>query len=95
MNKRAAAYLAQHSVTRHINGVPERVLLLDKLQGFLDLLGPTDVPPGYQNITRLYHAQATWVTALQELVAHDHQPMEGTPAKRNGSTDQETTHEHE
>src|SRR5258705_3007143 len=91
MNKRAAAYLAQHSVTRHINGVPEVVLPLEKLQGFLDLLGPNDVPPEYQYIQKLYNAQATWVTAIQEQVAHYHQPMEGTPAKRNRRTDQETT----
>jgi len=95
MNKRAAAYLAQHSVTRRINGVPEVVLPLNKLQGFLDLLGPNDVPPEYHYIQKLYRAQATWVTAIQEQVAQYHHRTEGMPAKQNRRTDQNTTHEDE
>ena len=66
MNKRAATYLAQHSVKLVINGVPELCLPLDKLQGFLDLLNPGDVPPEY--IQRLYEMQATAVKRIEAQV---------------------------
>jgi hypothetical protein len=75
MNEHARAYLAQHGVTKIVNGSPERMLPLDKLQGFLDLLGPGDVAPGYEHIQQLYEAQASIVRTIQEQVTlHDHQP---------------------
>lgn len=69
MNTRAAAYLATYSVTRMIAGIPEVVLPLDKLQGFLDLVEPGDVP-SYQHVQRLYHAQASPVHTIQQQLAH-------------------------
>lgn len=68
MNDHAAAYLAKHAVIKLIGGVPECMLPLDKLQGFLDLLGPGDVPPG--TLQRLYAMQATAVQTVQAHVAH-------------------------
>jgi len=88
MNKRAAAYLAQHSVTKLIDGIPELVLPLDKLQGFLDLLGPSDVP-SYHHVQRLYHAQATAVESIQEHIAqHDLK----TKAARKTTAEQDPSH---
>jgi hypothetical protein len=78
MNERARAYLAKHAELKLIDGVSELTLSLDKLQGFLDLLGPSDLlansPQGrfYEKLQRLYTAQATWVHTIQDKVAqHD------------------------
>jgi hypothetical protein len=68
VNKRATAYLAQHGVIKLINGSPEWMLPLDKLQGFLDLLNSDDIVPG-NDIQRLYYAQAQAVRSVQEQVA--------------------------
>ncbi len=43
MNERARAYLAKHVELKLIDGVSELTLSLDKLQGFPDLLGPSDL----------------------------------------------------
>lgn len=67
MNERAAAYLAKHSVIKLVNGAPEMVIPLERLQGFLDLLGPADVPP--EKLQKLYALQATAVQSVQAQVA--------------------------
>jgi len=67
MNARAAAYLTKHSILIGINGVEELFLPLDKVQGFLDLLTPSDVPPEY--LQRLYAAQATMVAIITAQAA--------------------------
>jgi hypothetical protein len=88
MNRRAAAYLAEHSVTQLIDGIPELMLPLDKLQGFLDLLGASDIP-SYHHLQRLYHAQATAVESIQEHIAqHDLK----TKGARKTMSDQDASH---
>jgi hypothetical protein len=73
MNERAVAYLVRHGVTKVVDGVPEWMLPLDKLQGFLDLLGPDDVAPGYEHIQQLYRAQAGAVRMVEEQITQrDH-----------------------
>ena len=67
MNDRAAAYLAKHGVRVELNGSVELMLPLDKLQGFLDLLGPNDVPP--EKLQTLYRWQAQAVSMIQAQVA--------------------------
>ena len=69
MKARAAAYVAQHAVMIPVDGVAQLMLPLDKLQGFLDLLLPSDVPPEY--VQRLYAMQATAVQTIQSAFA-DH-----------------------
>jgi hypothetical protein len=88
MNKRAAAYLAEHSVTKLIDGIPELMLPLDKLQGFLDLLGPSDVP-SYHYVQRLYRAQATAVESIKEQIAQHDLKMK---AVRKTVTDENPSH---
>jgi hypothetical protein len=76
MNERARAYLAKHAELKLIDGVSELTLSLDKLQGFLDLLVPSDLradgPRGkyHETLQRLYTAQATWVHTIQDKIAH-------------------------
>ncbi|MFL5801723.1 MAG: hypothetical protein ACJ8CR_08260 [Roseiflexaceae bacterium] len=67
MNDRAAAYLAKHGVMVELNGTVELMLPLDKLQGFLDLLQPSDVPP--EKLQTLYRWQAEAMSAIQAQVA--------------------------
>jgi hypothetical protein len=93
MNERAVAYLAQHGVTKIVDGVPEWMLPLDKLQDFLDLLSPDDVAPGYEHIQQLYRAQAGAVRTLQEQVTQADYPTLATlnslqwPPAQNGMDD--------
>ena len=63
MNERARAYLLKQSVLLHSNGVPERVLPLDKVQGFLDLIQPSDVPS--DKLQKLYAYQAELLEAIR------------------------------
>lgn len=42
------------------------MLLLDKLEDFLDLLSPDNVALGYERIQQLYRVQAGAVSMLQE-----------------------------
>lgn len=64
MNPKAIAYLQAHAVWIDLgNGQSEFSLPLDKVQGFLDLLQPGDVPP--EKLQRLYHMQATLVREVQ------------------------------
>jgi len=74
MNERAAAYLRQHRVMLEINGRSELMLPLDKLQGFLDLLTPFDVPP--DKIQALYAYQAEAVQRIRDAVAQHDRAME-------------------
>jgi hypothetical protein len=67
VNKRAEAYLAKYGVFQIINDVPELMIPLERLQGFLDLLGPADVPP--ENLQKLYAFQATAVQIVQAQLA--------------------------
>lgn len=68
MNTEARAYLAQHGIWVQMDdGTQEFSLPLDKLQGFLDLLHPGDVPP--EQVQHLYQMQA-------DLVKHIHQHFE-------------------
>jgi hypothetical protein len=63
MNARAEDYLRRHAAMITIDGREELSLPLDKVQGFLDLLSPADVPP--EKLQTLYAAQATLVRAVQ------------------------------
>ena len=74
MNDRAAAYLTQHGVWVKANESEELMVSLEKLQGFLDLLQPGDVPP--EMLQKLYHYQAQ---AVQEIKKQLIQP--GTDSK--------------
>ena len=67
MNDRAAAYLAKQGVRVELNESVELMLPLDKLQGFLDLLGPNDVPA--EKLQTLYRWQAQAVSTIQAQVA--------------------------
>ena len=64
MNKKAAAYIARYGVDFAINGRIERMLPLNRLQGFFDLIQPGDVPP--DKLQRLYEAQATGVAQIRK-----------------------------
>ena len=69
MNDRALAYLVKHGVLLEIDGVSELVLPLEKVQGFLDLIQPSDVPP--DKLQKLYAYQAELVKTVRE---HFQQP---------------------
>jgi len=71
MNERACAYLLQHAVLLDFDGVPELSLPLDKIQGFLDLIQPSDVPP--DKLQTLYAMQAELVkTVRAQFKQRDH-----------------------
>jgi len=67
MNDRARAYVLQHAVLLEIDGVPELSLPLDKIQGFLDLIQPSDVPP--DKLQTLYAMQAELVETIRAQFA--------------------------
>jgi hypothetical protein len=69
MNDQATAYLAQHGIWVKANGSEELMVPLEKLQGFLDLLQPGDVPP--EMLQKLYQYQAQ---AVQEIKKQLTQP---------------------
>jgi hypothetical protein len=72
MNQRAMTYLFHHGVVKFINGHPDWMLPFEKLQGFLDLLGPADIAPGCDHLQQLYQAQAEAVHSIQaQIVQHN------------------------
>lgn len=69
MSVKAVAYLERHGVWLEMDGVHEVVLPLDKLQAFLDLITPLDVPPNRAQV--LYLLQAKLVDRLRaQLPSH-------------------------
>jgi uncharacterized protein YsxB (DUF464 family) len=76
MNPKLLAYLELHGKVLDINGVPELVLSADKMQGFLDLIQPSDVPP--DKLQLLYAMQETLVQKLRSL-AEGSEPRKNTP----------------
>ena len=84
MNERAVAYMLRYGKLLPLNGHEELMLPLDRVQGFLDLLTPGDVPP--ENIQKLYRWQAEAVPALRtQLEPWKSQPA--TPSEQKNATD--------
>ena len=64
MNDKATAYVLQHGCFLEINGRQELMLPLDRIQGFLDLIKPGDIPP--EKVQTLYAMQATLVETIRD-----------------------------
>lgn len=78
INAKAIAYLLEHSKTFAIDGQAERMLSLERIRGFLDLLQPGDVPP--EKLQRLYAMQARFVAeARMQLRAVGWLPEDAPP----------------
>jgi hypothetical protein len=56
-------YLREHGVMLNTDGSTELALPLDKLQHFLDLLGPAEVSPNA--LQKLYRSQSELVTSIE------------------------------
>lgn len=64
MNPKAQAYLTRYAtLVKLADGREELVLPIDRVQGFLDLLNPGDVPP--DKVQRLYLAQDQLITEVR------------------------------
>lgn len=87
MNDRAEAYLREHGVVLAIDGHSELVLPLDKIQPFLDLLGPADVPP--EKLQDLYRYQTELVAHIQAQT-HSAGPADGEYSRSVGKPDPST-----
>ena len=74
MNAKLAAYFARHAVSITLNdGSEELMLPLEKVQGFLDLIQPGDLPP--DKLQSFYRMQAELVATVQQtFVPSDTQP---------------------
>ena len=78
MNTKVQAYLARYAkVVQLADGCEELMLPLDKVQGFLDLLHPSDVPP--DKVQKLYLMQAQLVSEVRRQL----EPGRARPKRRN------------